>query len=128
MTSEEITERIKLDLKPYENKHGFFDIPMKWPFTRNIDDKAVEKVLSAADPDREADILFYDMLENYFFGVESPPDRVESIVYEYISAETIRLISENKYTLKDFTDKWVNFIVDDSPLRNQIINFKRNNH
>jgi len=121
MITDEIIGIIKGELKEFENNHGFYDIPMEWPFNEDIDVKIVQRILSSEDPKRELDNVFYEMLESYFFSEDFSPTRQEIIVKQFISQETIDFIVKNKYSLNEFIENCVNFKVDDSKLQNQMI-------
>lgn len=124
MTHEEITGKIKFDLREFKNEHGFFDVPMKWPFNNGIPEEVVQKILIASDKIRAIDDAFSELLEEYFFSDDFSPTKEEIIVDKFLSVETSELIRVNNYNLRDFIANWVNFKVDDRVFREQLSQFE----
>ena len=121
MNHDEITAKIKRDLKEYENIYGMFDIPMEWPLKGDIEADKINMIVSSSNIRKATDELFYEMLEEYFFSDDFSVAKEEEIVKMFLSPETKQLIWDNGYEFGRFIRDWVNFKVNDSEFRKQLM-------
>lgn len=118
MTHEEITLKIKEELKSYLDGSDMHNIPLEYKW-EELPDNQVQEILNAKEPEKEFNEIKLDILENNWddFVYDNGKDTVMFL----LSSELVKEMKTSGYDLDDFIDKYVYFTAVDHDLVNQAV-------